>query len=299
MAWLIFFVMCLGNGAGALVAPYGKRNAVRGVLAIALSLCAVAAPRVLGRDWPIATTVFAFGTMAGCFRVLSILRYPSSTPGARLASVAFLVIDARHVPRCERSLRIDLFVTGAFEIALAVGLFIACDLLPPVAMYSGWPSALRTLVAGTSAYFLVEGVARVAEGLCAAHGVAIGALHAEPIQSRTVAEFWAKRWNLAIHALLNDNVFRPVAKHAGAATGVMAAFVASAVLHFVPIWVAYDARWACAMGAFFVIHGAIVIVEAKLGVVRWPRVLGHAWTLGWFAITLPLFVEPMLRSLGR
>jgi hypothetical protein len=71
------------------------------------------------------------------------------------------------------------------------------------------------------------------------------------------------------------------------------------VLHFVPIWIAYDWQHAVAMGAFFLLHGGIVIVESKLGVARWPRIAGRAWTLGLFAITLPLFVEPMLGSLGR
>jgi hypothetical protein len=52
------------------------------------------------------------------------------------------------------------------------------------------------------------------------------------------------------------------------------------------------------MGAFFVIHGVVVVIEAKLGAARWPRAIGHVWTLGVFAITAPLFVEPLLQSLG-
>lgn len=291
--------MAMGNGAGALVAPYSRENKARAAIAIVLSLVAVMAPRALGREWPITSTVCAFGVMAASYRVLSIVRHPTSTPAARLASVAFLVVDARRIPRAARSLRADLFLAGAVEIALAVFLFSCVALVAPVPMYAGTHAALRTLVAATSAYFCVEGVARIGEGFCALAGVALGKLHDAPIRSRTLAEFWAKRWNRAVHALLNEMVFRPVAKRAGVAAGMMAAFAASAVLHFVPIWVAYDFTWAMPMGAFFVIHGTLVIVETKLGVSRWPRALGHAWTLAWFALTLPLFTEPMLRSLGR
>ena len=240
-----------------------------------------------------------FATVASAFRVLAILRRPDTTPGARLVSTALLLFDARTAPpRVKRTLRIDMLVTGVFECAVAIFLFVCCDAFPPTPLYSR-AEMLRMLVACSSAYFCVEGVARVVEVLGLIAGFDVGTLHDSPIRSRTIGEFWGKRWNRAIHGYLSEYVFRPTTKRFGAAAGVMAAFVASAVLHFVPIWIVYDARWSFAMGAFFVIHGVIVIVESKLGVARWPRVLGHVWTLGWFAVTLPLFGEPLLRSLGK
>jgi len=293
--------MALCDDLAGLVAPYTRRSAARVVLAVALTFVAMAAPRVLGRADPIFVTVSAFALVASAFRVYAILIRPDSTPRARLASTSLLLFDARRIPnlpRVPRALRVDWLVTGLFELAVAVFLFVCCDWLPPAALYSR-ASMLRTFVAGASAYFVVEGTARVVEMLGVLFGYDIGTLHDAPIRARTVGEFWGRRWNRAVHGMLHDVAFRPVAKRFGATAGVMSAFVASAVLHFVPVIVAYDARWAIAMGAFFVAHGALVVAETKLHVARWPRALGHAWTLGWFAITLPLFVEPLLRSLGR
>lgn len=291
----------MGNIAGVLVAPYAstKRARVpRAFLAVALGITAALSPRVLGRDWPIFTTVIAFGACAGFFRVLSLVHRPNATAGARVASAALLMIDPRRIVRAPRTLTVTLLVTGLIEVAMAVALFLSCDFLPPEPLYSR-ASVLRVLVGATSAYFIVDGCARLAETIADATGFPIGDIHDAPIRAGTVAEFWGRRWNRAVHRLLSDDAFRPVAKRFGVAAGVMAAFFASAVLHLVPISVAFDVRWGLVMGAFFVAHGIIVLVEAKLGVARWPKVVRHAWTLSWFAVTMPLFVEPMLRSMGK
>jgi hypothetical protein len=246
----------------------------------------------LSRDGPITRTVIAFGFAAGFLRVIQIVRRPTQTTiGGRVLSVLTLVIDPRRLVRTEPAVRLDLFAAGVIEIGLAVALFLA--------PYSRTPGAFRTLVGGVSAYLIVEGVARLIESLVALAGVDAGPLHDAPIRARTVAEFWSRRWNRAIHIWLNEHAFRPTAIRFGGAMGVMAAFGASALLHFIPIWIACDLRHGLMMGSFFLLHGGVVIAESKLGVARWPRALGHMWTLGVFAITAPLFVEPMLVSLGR
>ncbi len=290
-----FLALSFGNLVGVLVAPRtrGGFDAIaRAGLALALGSLSVVAPLCLTREWPITRTVLAFGFAAGFLRVIQVVRRPTQTTiGGRVLSVLTLVIDPRRLVRTERTVRLDLFIAGMVEIGLAVALFLA--------PYSPTPGVLRTLVGGVSAYLIVEGVARLIEGVVALVGVNAGPLHDAPIRARTVAEFWSRRWNRAIQVWLNEHAFRPTAIRFGGAMGVMAAFGASALLHFIPIWIACNLRHATAMGSFFLLHGGIVIVESKLGVARWPRALGHIWTLGVFAITAPLFVEPMLVSLGR
>lgn len=285
--------MSFGNLLGVLVAPHVRKVASgRAMLALALGSVSVLAPLCLSRDWPIARTVMAFGFAAGFLRVIQVVRHPAGTTmGGRALSVITLVIDPRRLVRTHRELRLDAFIAGIVETGLAFALFLA--------PYPHTLGVLRTLVGAVSAYLVVEGVARLIEGVVALAGVDAGPLHDAPIRARTVSEFWSRRWNRAIHVWLNEHAFRPTAIRLGGAMGVMAAFGASALLHLIPIWIACDFPHAIAMGSFFLLHGGIVIVESKLGVARWPRLLGHVWTLGIFAITMPLFVEPMLVSLGR
>jgi hypothetical protein len=289
--FLIAFIVGAGNLVGALIAPTDRRG-VRTWIALVIGLASTVAARWIPRDWPVFRTVAAFALMAGYFRLIAIALRPASPMLGRVLAVTLPVVEPRRLATAPRAFRVDLFIAGVFEVAVAIFLFLSAKAYPHEAF------AMRTLVAGTSAYFIVDGTARLLEAITRAIGVDIGPLHDAPILARTVGEFWSRRWNRSVHAWLNEFAFRPVAKRFGVAMGVFAAFGASAVLHFVPIAVAYDARWACAMAAFFVIHGVIVVVEAKLGVARWPRALGHVWTLGIFAITGPLFVLPLLQSLG-
>ncbi len=291
MSVLLFFLMGAGNLTGALVAPRDRPEPVRSVLALALGVLSVLAPSQVSPEWPIFRTVMAFGFAAGYLRVVQIVWRPRGwTTNARVLSILTLVLDGRRVVRIAPAFRAWLFGFGVAECATAVALFLMVPKGPPV---------FRTFVGGASAYCVVEGFARIVEGVLSACGVDAGPLHQAPIMSRTVGEFWSRRWNRAISTWLSENAFRPAARRGGIAAGVMAAFGVSALLHFVPIWVAFELRYAIMMGSFFLVHGVVVIVESKLGVPRWPRALGHTWTLAVFAITAPLFVEPMLRSLGR
>jgi hypothetical protein len=289
--FLIAFIVGAGNLVGALIAPTDRRGP-RTRIALVIGLSSTVAAHWIPRDWPVFRTVAAIGLMAGYFRLYAIAMRPESPMVGRVITVVLPVIEPRRLQPIPRAFRADLLVAGVFEVAAAIFLFVCAKTYPRDAI------AIRTLVAGTSAYFFVDGTARLFESITRAIGVDVGPLHDAPILARTVGEFWSRRWNRSIHAWLNEFAFRPVAKRLGVAAGVFAAFGASALLHFVPLWVAYDVKSAAAMGAFFLIHGAVVVIEAKLGVARWPRALGHVWTLGIFAITAPLFVLPLLQSLG-
>ena len=290
MHTVLFFVMAFGNLLGALIVTRSRAAAV------ALASLSVMAPVALTREWPIFRTVVAFGFAAGFLRVVQLAHDVSGTTvGSRVLAVTCLIIDPR-VGRVPRSFKVDKLVAGAFEIAFAVALF----LLPYPAHPVDWQhEALRVLVGACSAYFVVDGVARVAETIVSAFGLDAGPFHDDPIRARTVGEFWSRRWNRAVNAWLREFTFRPTAKRVGVAAGVLAAFGTSALLHGIPIAVAFDWKPAIPMTGFFLLHGVIVIVESRLGVARWPRAMGHVWTLAVFAVTAPLFVDPLLGSLGR
>ena len=315
MEWALSALLLWGNVAGALVVPNERGGAWRVALALVLGACAVVAPALWPRDWPSTRTVFAFAAMAGFFRLIEIVRHRDTSAGARVASVVYPILSAPRLVRTSRSLRVDAIVVGVVFVAFAIALFFMAGTFPPARPYSGVDSMMRTLVGGASAYFIVDGTGRLSEAALAFAGWDSGPLHDAPILARTIAEFWNRRWNRAVHVWLDENAFRPtmrwVLRRAGGVrrgpsavrvamtAGVLAAFGVSAVLHFVPICVAYDGAYAVAMGAFFLLHGVLVVIETRLGVAKWPVAFAHAWTLGLFFVTAPLFVEPLLRSMGR
>ena len=300
---MAFLVMSSGNLVGILVAPKrrgGLANGARVVIALALGGAAVVSPLWLPRDWAIVRTIFAFAFGAGFYRIIAVVRRPDGrTMASRALSVILPVVDARRLLRVPRTFRIGSVAIAAVEAVIAWLLFERVAAWPPTAPYAGVASVMRVLVGGASMYMIVQSCARSLEALLAALGIDAGNFHDAPIFARSVSEFWGKRWNRAVSLWLSDNAFRPIASRAGVAAGVMAAFVASALLHFVPIWVANGFHNAWVMATFFLLHGVIVLVESKLHVSRWPRAFGHVWTLAIFAATAPIFVEPMLEALGR
>ncbi len=129
-------------------------------------------------------------------------------------------------------------------------------------------------------------------------GVEVPPIMRAPILARSIAEFWSLRWNRAVHELLRSAFYAPLARRGLARTGVFAAFLGSAVLHFWIVVFTLGPRWALVMSGFFVVQGVLALVEDRLRVRRWRPAAARAWTLGTFALSAPLFVEPFLRALG-
>lgn len=149
---------------------------------------------------------------------------------------------------------------------------------------------------------LIYGVADAACGAVvvayAALGVRIPLQHRAPILATSVGRFWSRHYNLNVSAWLGRHFHRPAAKRGRARAGLIAAFGASTLVHIWVAWVPLDAAMALSMGGFFVISGAIVVVERSWqGFARLPTLARRAWTVGWLLLSSPLFVEPFLRIL--
>jgi len=116
--------------------------------------------------------------------------------------------------------------------------------------------------------------------------------------SRSLVEFWGRRWNREVGRWLYRWCFRPLAQRGAPAAGVAAAFVFSGLFHGLAMFAALDIATAGSMFLFFVVQGALVGVERALGVARWRSLPARAWTIGTFLVTMPLFVEPALQLAG-
>ena len=129
-------------------------------------------------------------------------------------------------------------------------------------------------------------------------GIAIPAMMDAPILSRSIAEFWGRRWNRTIHEMLRDAFYRPLARRRQPRLGVLAAFLGSAALHFWVVVFAVGPWPALVAASFFVVQAVLALAEDRLRVRRWRPAAARAWTLGAFALSAPLFIEPFLRALG-
>ncbi len=131
-----------------------------------------------------------------------------------------------------------------------------------------------------------------------AFGVAVPPIQRSPLLARSVAEFWAVRWNRPWSEWLRRFAFIPLARRHHSALAVLVAFTVSGVMHGLLVLPALDAGAAATMAGFFLAQGLVVLAESPLRVREWPTTASHAWTMAVLLLTSPLFVVPFLRVLG-
>jgi hypothetical protein len=142
------------------------------------------------------------------------------------------------------------------------------------------------------------GVFNLLAGAWRLAGVDCRPLFRAPLRATSLREFWGRRWNLAFSEMTALAVYRPLARRAGGRPALVAAFLASGLLHELAISVPVEAGFGLPSG-YFALHGALMLAEGYLArggrpVDRVPWV-GRAWTLGWLALPLPiLFHRPFL-----
>jgi hypothetical protein len=103
-----------------------------------------------------------------------------------------------------------------------------------------------------------------------------------PASATSLSEFWGKRWNLGFRQLTHGLVFEPIRKRAGIAMALLAAFVASGIIH--DIVISFPARGGYGLPTgYFLLQGISVLFErSPLG-----RRLGvQSGFLGWLFVLL-------------
>jgi hypothetical protein len=164
---------------------------------------------------------------------------------------------------------------------------------------SGAAMSVLRLAAGTA--LLYAAAAFIFETIrlgCLLLGYSAPALHRTPLFARSLGEFWARRWNIAVSAWFQTHVFRPVARLGYARAGILCAFAASGFFHAWPMLAGLGVAAALSTMAFFLIQGVFVLLEDRLRIQTWPVALARTWTIGIILASSPLFIDPALRVFG-
>jgi len=161
-----------------------------------------------------------------------------------------------------------------------------------------WDKAPRAVAWNLAAIVLVLAVAeimtssvRLATGL---FGVELQPVHDRPHLSRTVGEFWSKRWNLMTGRWLRIHTFLPLVRRSPL-LALLAAFTLSAAMHVYLILVPGDAWAWLSWAAFFMAQPLLILAERKLHVRHWPPLAARTWTIGSLALLSPLLFIPILK----
>lgn len=290
-----FLLLTLTQITSGLVA--GSSRIGRAV-ALLVTIGALAFPLLLPADEPALRAALGLGLAMAFFRTIDLVRETKRrTPLWRILHVA-LPFDTRRIAPAPPTfsptdlLRIAshfVVAIGAFYVAVHFGAF---DLHEPPRLLLRWSAGLVAAVA------LTEAVYGLAALLVRGAGFSIDELHRRPLASRSVKEFWGERWNLTITRFFREHCVKPLARRRLTSLGIVASFLASALLHAYLVLVTVSLAWSLPMFLYFVLQGAFVFVERALHEERWRSSARRVWTFGVMIATSPLFIEPGLRAIG-
>jgi alginate O-acetyltransferase complex protein AlgI len=172
---------------------------------------------------------------------------------------------------------LDLLAWGAVKMAFGAALLLG------VRTGRYWIDAAIVIV---GIGFVVHlGLLDALAGFWRLRGFSVGRLFVNPAGSRSLGEFWGRRWNLAFAEVARERIFKPVARRWGAGWGVMAAFAFSALVHDLLISVPAGGGYGLP-SLYFLLQGALVLVER-----RW-RIESRVWTIFWLVAPVPLLFHP-------
>jgi hypothetical protein len=135
------------------------------------------------------------------------------------------------------------------------------------------------------------GILNLMAGFWRSRGVDARSLFRQPFKSRTLSEFWGKRWNIAFSEMTSLAVYRPLRNVAGEKVALVCSFLFSGFLHTMAISVPVQTAYLLPM-IYFLIHGLAMLAEEELAkkgfILNQKPVTGRLWVLFWLLIPLPL-----------
>jgi alginate O-acetyltransferase complex protein AlgI len=98
-----------------------------------------------------------------------------------------------------------------------------------------------------------------------AMGIAAEPIMSKPILSKTLSEFWGKRWNLGFRQLAHDVIFKPLYKHIGVVAAGLLVFVVSGLIHDLVISLPAGGGYGLPTGYFFLQGLGVTLERSSVG----------------------------------
>lgn len=147
------------------------------------------------------------------------------------------------------------------------------------------------------------GILNLATAFWQFFGVSAKELFRAPYKSKSLKEFWGRRWNMAFSEMTSIAAYTPLKKRLGNNAAVFISFLLSGLLHEIAITLPTKSYYGFPM-CYFLIHGILMQLESKpvIRKITEHRILSHVWALCWLVIPMPLlfnydFVTQVLQPL--
>jgi hypothetical protein len=170
------------------------------------------------------------------------------------------------------------------------GSVVLREFVSPVTPFADWITMLPALV-GLS-LCLHFGLFNLIAGFWRGLGLRSYSLFRSPLESKSLEEFWGRRWNLAFTEMTAWSVFRPLKGIAGIGIATFAAFVVSGLLHELEITVPVSRRYGLPTLYFLLQWSGIVLEQRHLSGANSPTWLRRTWTAICIVLPLPLVFPP-------
>jgi hypothetical protein len=121
-------------------------------------------------------------------------------------------------------------------------------------------------------------------------GVNVSELFQAPYKSKSLKEFWGKRWNIAFSEMTALISYRPLKASIGVEKALIISFLLSGLLHEIAISLPVMAGLGLPM-TYFVIHACAMHLEAHSDFVKrilQKRWLAHLWVMSLLILPMPL-----------
>jgi alginate O-acetyltransferase complex protein AlgI len=138
------------------------------------------------------------------------------------------------------------------------------------------------------------GYADVLSGCMRRRGHPVARAFTAPWAASSLGDFWTRRWNRPF-VEMDRVVFLPLLAGLPPRAARFVVFLISGLLHELAISFPAGGGWGLPLG-YFALHGALVGVERRLRIDRWPVAVARIWALGWVLVPLPILFHTAFRA---
>jgi hypothetical protein len=134
------------------------------------------------------------------------------------------------------------------------------------------------------------GILNVASAAWRALGVDVPELFKSPYKSKSLKEFWGRRWNAAFSEMTALIAYRPLKANVAVDAAMMMSFLLSGLLHEIAISLPVRAGYGLPM-IYFTIHAFAMHLEGKSSYIQkltQHRFLSHVWVMTLLILPMPL-----------